>query len=187
LRAIRDILREETRGAQVEPGTVVSEEVNTAAEREMAELATQYEAIRRDMPPSGARTRRMSELFSAMRAKAAAVLPLLAAFEQSASPGRRLAAVAILQMFPQIEHVDWLVERMDPESERPFLSYQAAVALAEAARGLAPRHCSRLITALQRAIDLAGRLPDDPARLNVLQTAREELNQKCVAAGHARP
>jgi hypothetical protein len=178
LRAIRDILQEELRSPQEHPAET-SEIVNAAAQSEIVALAEQYEQIRRDMQSGGPRTRRMTEVFSSMRAKAASVIPLLTQFEQSSSAGRRLVAIAILQMFPNGQDLTWLAQRLDPEEEKPFIGYQAAVALLEAVRGLPSTDCARLREALSRAKELAQRLSGDEARIHVLTNAEQELSRRC--------
>lgn len=182
LRAIRDILREES-PAPAERAAPVSEVVNAAAQAEVLDLAARYEQLRRDLPSGGERTRRMAELFSTMRSKAAGVVPLLAEFQQSALPGKRLAAVAILQMFPNAGCLDWLAQRLDPEVEKPFMGYQAAVALLESARNLPLSACPQLRSALEQATRVAQALAGDPGRLNVLNNARQECARRCANAG----
>jgi hypothetical protein len=132
------------------------------------------------MRAGGARTRHMTSIFSRMKAKASGVRSLLNEFEQSSSAGNRLAGIAVLQMFPSVEHVDWLAERLDnPELEKPFVGYQAAIALLEAARTLPRTDCDRLKTAVEKAKLLAEKMPDDPDRLLVLEAVEQELFRKC--------
>ncbi len=157
MHAIRDVLREEA-PYPAELPTQTSEVISSTAQAEIIDLAERYEQIRREMPSGGTRTRRMTEVFSSMKAKAARVVPLLPEFKQSASPGKRLAGIAILQMFPNVEHLDWLGQRLDPEVEKPFVGYQAAVALLEAARSLPVSECQKVRVALAEARELADRL-----------------------------
>jgi len=180
LRAIRDTLLEESEGTQasvlLEPLVVL----DRRAQDEVLKLAADYEQIRRDMPSGGLRTSKMTAMFSQMKTKAAGVQVLLEEFEQSASPGVRLAAIAILQMFPSAKHLDWLAERLDnPDVEQPFVGYQAAVALLEAVKALPSEECGRLQSALDRAAKLAKRLPSDSDRILVLKSAEQELNRRC--------
>jgi hypothetical protein len=58
------------------------------------------------MQSGGARTRRMTAIFSEMKAKVAGVIALLDNFEKSDSPGIRLSAIAVLQMFPSTQHLN---------------------------------------------------------------------------------
>lgn len=182
LRAIRDTLLEESGGIQpvsalLRPPAVL----DNNARAEVQKLAADYEQVRRDMPEGGLRTQRMAALFSEMKIKAAAVQVLLEEFEQSASPGMRLAAIAILQMFPHAEHLNWLAGRLDnPDVEKPFVGYQAAVALLEAARALSVEECGRLKLALERGFALAAGLPGDSDRVSVLKSAEHEFNRRCL-------
>jgi len=180
LRAIRDTLLEETGTPQVSVLLQPPAVLDSNAQAEVLKLAADYEQIRRDMPSGGPRTLRMAAIFSEMKIKAAGVQVLLDRLEQNASPGVRLAAIAILQMFPNAQHLDWLAERLDnPNLEQPFVGYQAAVALLEAARALSTNECERVRAALQRAFTLSQRLPNDSDRILVLKSAEHELNRRC--------
>jgi hypothetical protein len=179
LRAIRDILLEESNAPPAEIPARQEITVDAGSEREILDLAAEYERIRREMPASGSRTSQMAGVFARMKAKAARVQPLLSKFEKGSSPGARLAAIAILQMFPDEQHLDWLAVRLDPEEEKPFIGYQAAVALAEAVRGLSCMQAKHIRDALTEAKRLAQRLQGDPARISVLENAEEELQRKC--------
>jgi hypothetical protein len=180
LRAIRDILREESPAAQADDLPELAALVDNEAQAEMLRLAAEYEALRRQMPSSGARTSRMTAIFSEMKTKAAGVRALLQQFEKSRSPGVRLAAIAILQMFPSAAHLNWLAQRLDnPDVEKPFVGYQAAVALLEAARTLPSSECAALRAALTNARTLANKLPSDANRIQVLGIANKEANKRC--------
>ena len=180
LRAIRDVLREESRSPEAQPAEA-PETVTSAAQAEINALAEQYDQIRREMPAGGPRTRRMAELFSSMRAKAAGVLALLPECEKSPSAGRRLVAIAILQMFPAADHLEWLAERLFDETEKPFVGYQAAEALLEAARNLPVEDCPRMRRAVDQAIALAQRAAVAQDRLELLNNAKKELSRRCPA------
>jgi hypothetical protein len=82
-------------------------------------------------------------------------------------------------MFPTAHDLDWLAERLDPEKERPFVGYQAAIGLLQAVRGLPSTNCAALRKAVDKARGLAERLPDDPPRIEVLKSAADELKEKC--------
>jgi len=178
LLAMRDILLEKSRVSQVETIEQPPQPIDSKAQAEILALASEYERVRREMPAGGARTSRMAAIFSEMRTKAPGVQALAEQFEQSSSPGSRLAAIAILQMFPTAQHLDWLGERLDPNVEKPFVGYQAAVALLEAARSLSSQYGAQLKSALSRARTLAQKLPSDTDRINVLKTAEEELQRR---------
>lgn len=180
LRAIRDILQEESRSPQDMTAMEGPALVDHSARKDMLTLAAEYDEIRAKESAGGSRTRRMAAVFSKMRAKAAGVRALLVEFESSSSPGIRLAAIAILQMFPDARHVIWLAGRLDnPEVETPFVGYQAAVALLEAVRTLPTTECDQLNAALSEATSLARKLPTDPDRIQLLVTAEQERSRRC--------
>jgi hypothetical protein len=183
LRAIRDILQEESRSPLATAATEGPPIVDNSARTEMLALAAEYEEIRRKESAGGERTRHMAAVFSKMRARAAGVRALLDEFESSNAAGIRLAAIAILQMFPDARHVLWLAGRLDnPEIEMPFVGYQAAAALLEAVRTLPTTECTQLKAALSEAKSLAQKLSTDPDRIQVLAIAEQERSRKCSAA-----
>ena len=104
------------------------------ARREIEDLATEYERIRRSMPAGDERTRRMEVVASRMRTLALSTYPLLPELTNSSSAGSRLAAVATLQAIPDARFTTWLGKRV--ATERPFVGYHAAIALLSAARAL---------------------------------------------------
>jgi hypothetical protein len=180
LRAIRDILHEEARGP--EPASAIEQPaaVDSSARAEVLAMAAEYEEIRKNERAGGERTRHMTAVLSRMKARAAGVRGLLEEFRNSSSPGIRLAAIAILQMFPDVRYLDWLADRLDnPEVEKPFAGYHAAVALLEAARTLPTTDCAKLKSALAKAKSLGEKLPSDPDRLHVLAIAQQEHSRRC--------
>jgi HEAT repeat protein len=89
----------------------------------------------------------MEEVFQRMRALATAAVPLLDELASSPLPGDRLGAVAILQVFASSEHLPFLVERVG--TERPFVGYHAAKALAFAVEAVDPGTYPSLRQALE--------------------------------------
>ena len=194
LRAIRDILNDNAAVASIERKALLpSGQVRPEDQKAFLDLATEYEEIRYRMPSGWQRTQRMTAIFSRMTAKAATVKALLPELQQNASAGNRLGAIAILQSFPNAAHLEWLAERLNHEQERPFVGYQAAVALLEAVRSLPATNCGALRAALERASTLAARLTTDPPRIRVLEAASIELKRKCgkakgaAASGRRKP
>jgi hypothetical protein len=130
-------------------------------------LAAEYEDIRASMPSGDARTRRMEVVFAKMRAIGRAAYGIRYELIQSPSPGRRLQAIAALQVGPDYELLDWLADRI--LVERPFVSYHALVALNMAAADKrAQEHVDELQVALQKAVQNAEKLPAESDRLKVL-------------------
>lgn len=90
-------------------------------------LAREYEETRSSMPSGDARTQAMEVVMAKMRTLGRAAYALRTELSKSRSPGRRLMAIACLQMIPDFDMLEWLVERV--ERETPFVSYHALVAL----------------------------------------------------------
>jgi hypothetical protein len=146
---------------------------------ELKELAREYEHLRKTMLSGDERTRRMEGVMTRMRTQAQYAYPLVAGLAKSTSPGERLIAVAILETLPTPEYLAWLAERLDPEQEKPFLSYHAALALLYAVRKIDKKDCYLVKTALQRAAYLTKNLPEGTDRRFTLATALEEYNKRC--------
>jgi len=178
LRAIRDILSETVPSPMAATLAPVPPPVDAASREAALQLAKAYDQIRTKMPAGDERTRIMEGVFSQMKITAPKVQGSLSAFQQSSSAGERLMAIAVLDMFPEAKHLAWLAERMDPEHENPFVAYHAAVALLDAVTNLSSEDSAKLEAALAEAKKLALRLPGDPARLNILARAEEELARK---------
>ncbi len=131
------------------------------------ELAAEYERVRASMPSGDARTRRMEVVVSKMRALGEAVIPLRHEFRVSPTPGQRLVAIASMQVSPDYEALDWLVQCV--KSEKPFMGYHAALALLVAARD--PRASAYLpeLRAARRGIEaIEAGLPADSDRTSIL-------------------
>lgn len=199
LRAIRDILQEfhisdetfmpglPTPGAMPEflqpaAATMVQPPVDVPSRDAALELAREYDRVRASMPSSSERTRAMEAVFSKMKIVAPKTQAFVDEFQKDPSAGVRLMAIAVLDMFPNSEHLDWLAERLDPEREQPFVAYHAAVALLDAVTNLPPECCAKLDAAIAKAQKLAARLEGDSSRLNVLTRARQDLKRKCQEA-----
>src|SRR5262249_10157256 len=108
-----------------------------------------------------ARTRKMTEIFARMRSLAASVRASFPEFKLGASAGERLAAVAILQMFPSSTELSWLAERLDPNQERAFFGYQAAQDLLQDEGSLPSYDCQDLLNSVTAALAL-----EKPTRTN---------------------
>src|SRR5215210_798061 len=140
------------------------------------QLAQEYEQIRATMPKGDTRTRRMEVVITKMRTLALAAYPLLQELTNSGSPGERLTAVAILQVRPNPDYLDWLARRL--AEEKPFIGYHAGVALLVAVRNL---DTSDYGTKLQQAIQKARESvawKKDTDRYRVLSDAEKELREQ---------
>lgn len=185
LHAIHDILYNEECLEQIGEASATAA-VSESDRRAMLALSAEYEKIRQEMPVGGERTQRMTAVASKMTARAASVRSMLRELQDSTWAGERLAAIAILQMFPEAEALGWLAERLDPDLERLFIGYQASVALLQAVRGLPSGACRALDEAINTAMRLAEKVTDDKPRLDVLKSAQKELQRKCPD-GASRP
>jgi hypothetical protein len=113
-------------------------------------LASEYDRVRREMIASDERTAHMEALVARMRTLALAGYDELAQFANSASPGERLVAVAMLQVKPDPAYLEWLVERI--LKERPFIVYHALEALRRAAETLPAADRSRIKELLEQKV-----------------------------------
>jgi hypothetical protein len=175
LRAVADVL---TRRPVAQAERRSREAPETEVPAKIAALARAYDEVRDTMRAGSVRTWRMTEIVGGMIAEAPAAIKALELLKASESAGERLAAVAILRAFPQEEQLDWLAERLDPEQEKPFVGYQAATSIAQAVRSLPDGADRKLETAIDRAVALAKRNPDDPPRIRMLEQAQRELRMR---------
>jgi hypothetical protein len=140
-----------------------------------------YERTRQRMRASDARTRRMEQIFQKMRNLATASYPLLDELAASYSPGERLAAVAILQVFAAEQSLPFLVKLIS--SEKPFVGYHAAKALQFAVGALDAHTYPQLLEAIQKAQQalISAAVGFDSDRAKVLHEAEAELQSSLNA------
>lgn len=139
---------------------------------QLISFALEYERIRAAMPAGDERTRRMEVVIAKMRTLGIAGFPLVDEFARGSSVGQHLAAIAILQVKPDSQHIDWLAERF--RKEPPFVCYHAGVALLTAARVL-PSDRTQLLASIQKAKQLVGSGKESTDRFKVLDSAEKEL------------
>ena len=123
----------------------------------------------------------MDQIFQKMRSIATASYPLLDELAASPSPGERLAAVAILQVFAAERWIPFLVRLIG--SEKPFVGYHATKALQFAVGAMEATLYPQLLEAIQEAraaLDTAS-VGFDTDRRTVLQSAEQELRQTIAA------
>ena len=134
-----------------------------------------YERTRQRMRASHERTHRMEQILEKMRVLATASYPLLDELASSPSPGERLAAVAILQVFATEQFLPFLVKLVG--SEKPFVGYHAVKALHFAVGSSNPRVYPQLLEALRDAQALldSAAVGFDTDRHSVLRAAEQEL------------
>jgi hypothetical protein len=146
--------------------------------RQAEELAAEYERVRRLMQPGDERTRRMEVVVAKMRTIGLAIFSLRHELADSRSPGKRLVAIAALQVKPDYDMLEWLAERTT--SETPFVAYHSLVALLQAIRAPDARtHRSAIDRAVEKAKQLRkslGAETDRVHQLNEIEAAVRALD-----------
>lgn len=134
-----------------------------------------YERTRQRMRASQERTQRMEQIFAKMLGLATASYPLLDELANSPSPGERLAAIAILEVFASERFLPFLVRLVGVE--KPFVGYHAIKALHFAVGALEPRAHAKLLEAIEdaeKALERA-RVGSNTDRRTLLRSAEQEL------------
>ena len=123
----------------------------------------------------------MQQIFDKMCNLATASYPLLDELARSPTPGERLAAVAILQVFDADQFLPFLVKLVG--SEKPFIGYQATLSLKFAAGALDPSIYPLVLKAIKeaQAALTSASVGFDNDRQGVLRKAEDEL-QKTIQA-----
>ena len=137
--------------------------------------ARMYERTRQRMKGSNDRTRQMEAVFQKMRALVNASYPLLQELASSPSPGDRLAAISILQVFSDEAFLPFLVNLVG--SEKPFVGYHATRALHFAVGSLDTRAYPTLLSSLHLAQEAlkTENIGFDSDRQSELRAAESEL------------
>ncbi|HXX20878.1 MAG TPA: hypothetical protein VEJ46_15850 [Candidatus Acidoferrum sp.] len=172
----REVPKEELAAADRVSRLVTESELPTIRAK-MLEFAHEYEATRSDMKPGPERTRVMNAIVAKMRTLALAAKPLLSEFlDASDSPGKRLAAITILQLSPSLHCLEWLADRMS--EEQPFVFFHASLALLAAVRLYARSAERELRSAVSRALKTVKSFkggPPDRNTIDALELALSEL------------
>ncbi|RRA47727.1 hypothetical protein [Acidipila sp. EB88] len=158
------------------PNSTLRKTAESAIKQRMLGFAQEYETLRASMHAGPERTRAMNAVMAKMRTLAlAADLFLEEWMGAISSPGRRLAAIAILQMKPQMAAVPWLVERM--RLEQPFVFFHASVALLNAARRFGGTDRATLAEAVRASLARVQSFGEnaDPNTVRLLTLAQSEL------------
>ncbi len=133
------------------PNSTLRKAAEEAIRTRMLGFAQEYETTRASMHAGAERTRAMNAVVAKMRTLALAADLFLDEWMGAVnSPGRRLAAICILQLKPEMRAVPWLVERM--RVEQPFVFFHASVALLNAVRRFGAAERTALSSALQAAL-----------------------------------
>lgn len=133
-------------------------------------LCTEYETIRKVMPSGPDRTQAMTEVLVKMRMIGPAVSSFVEEFKGSTAAGKRLAAVAIMQIEPDKADFAWLTERF--RVDQPFIFYHAAIALFNIHRTGSSERRRQAQTAAQESLEIIGKFegPQDRNTLHVLKS-----------------
>jgi hypothetical protein len=162
-------------------GGFLSEVRLSDIQKRMSEFAREYDETRANMQPGQNRTRAMNAIVARMHVMAILAQPLLSGFAESDQPGKRLAAISILELRPSLDYVSWLVERMSKET--PFLLFHASLALRETVRKYKEFAGPGLRAAISRSLEVldrfereSGKTADGNTKM-VLQSTLSELGE----------
>jgi len=185
-RSAKEAEKRETPAVEVTPSEIEaatrvgrmteSSDLSTIRAR-MLEFAREYEATRSNMKPSPTRTRAMNAIVAKMRTLGIAATPLLRELAyDNTSPGKRLAALAILQLAPDLTYLDWIVERMG--TEQPFILFHASLVLLAMVRSYGVQSRQELAAAVARSLNVVKSFSGGPPDHNTVDTlilAQSEL------------
>lgn len=150
--------------AEKRPGEISTEQIRSAARVEvqartldnstlrdqLQQLCIEYEAVRKMLRAGRERTRAMTEVLLKMRTLGPAVVGFLPELKASDSPGKRLSAVAIMQIDPDKADIGWLLDRFT--EDKPFIFYHAAVALQKVAGQGGEKRAAQARDAAEKAL-----------------------------------
>lgn len=169
-------------GKRLQEGELPASVVTRAAREKLLSLAQEYDRTRSEMPASSERTVRMNEIAAQMRVLSVSCRPMLGLLMTGQSEGRRLAAICILQVVPELGFFHWLIERIFNENQA-FLLYQSSIAILNIVRNVRTHmYVDREKTRrdIQGAIDhvkgFKGGAPDRNT-IAVLEEALEEIER----------
>jgi cellulose biosynthesis protein BcsQ len=144
--------------------------------QKLLQLARDYEEIRINMPGGDNRTRVMEGIVAWMKSISNDPTSFLPTLTKSKSPGERLVAIAKLQKFPNLKYIDWLAAHVG-DVEKPFIGYNAAVALYIASRTFWKENKMEIENALLTAKSNIEKYQyKDPNQIKVIRTALNEVN-----------
>ena len=147
--------------------------------KQIHDLAALYDHLRACIPEGKARTGMMSIVASNLQMLAPAAESVVPNLARSTSPGRRLAAICILQARPRRDYLSWLAHRLDTET--PFVGYESCRAIAAAATELSGNDVDAIEEVSAAVADARARLgsgPDTEGRARVLDEADALLRPK---------
>ncbi len=159
------------------PNSTLRKSAEAAIKARMLGFAQEYDTVRASRHAGSDRTRAMNAVVAKMRTLALAADLFLDELQSAGdSPGKRLAAICILQMKPDLQAVPWLVERM--KVEQPFVFFHASVALLNTVRRYGSSEKTTLGNALKAALAQVQSFGDkaDANTVRLLTLAQSELD-----------
>ncbi|HMG15998.1 MAG TPA: AAA family ATPase [Saprospiraceae bacterium] len=142
---------------------------------EILQLAKEYEEIRENMIGGNSRTKLMAKVLVRMKSLIIESDNILPKFTESKSAGERLVAIAKLQKFPSLDYLEWLANHVG-DSEKPFIGYQAFVALYIATKAFGNTNKLEISNALIKAEKNLNKYRyKDPNQIDILKSAKTEL------------
>jgi hypothetical protein len=163
---------------QLQSAGVDQTTVLASIEEQIIRFSAQYESIRSLMSPGLPRTTEMNRIMGGLRTLGISAKPLLPKLTISGRPGDRLAAIAVLQTEPAPPYLNWLVERFS--IEQPFVFFQAALALRQAALAASFADARRLRDGIKSALAKVTAFKDgtDQPTISVLSDALAIVEKK---------
>jgi hypothetical protein len=140
-------------------------------------LAARYNETRDVMAAGDSRTIVMERIAAEMRDVASQAPHFMPELVKSSDPGERLAAIMALQVGARAEYLPWLADRVDPQTEKPFVGYHAAVALRVAANRLPIEDIATIRSCVEQA-RARSRLRPDSDRDRTMQLALADLARR---------
>ncbi|MEP7110291.1 MAG: toll/interleukin-1 receptor domain-containing protein [Ferruginibacter sp.] len=151
--------------------------------QQVTSFANLYERTRQLMKPSHDRTIKMQAIFDKMKSIAHVCYPFLEEFSKSPLPGERLAAISILQTFAIDDYFTFLAKTIG--SEKPFVGYQAVLAISFAINSVTPKSYDALANTIAMAKQklVNAEVGFDTDRFIELTRAENELNNNIKDSG----
>jgi cellulose biosynthesis protein BcsQ len=141
----------------------------------LLQLASEYDYLRKKLPSGNNRTSQMESVVSRMKAILADSKIDPSQFMSSESPGKRLIAIASLQVAPNLKYLPWLVEHVG-DVEKPFIGYQASVALYISSRAFAKTNRELLLNTLDTGLKNIRKYSyQDINQIDTIEIAKKEL------------
>jgi hypothetical protein len=139
-------------------------------------LAIEYDNTRALMTSADNKTRELEKIVSKMRTVGQAAYGIRYELMASPSPGRRLQAVACLQVQPDFELLSWLANRVQEESS--FVIYHVLIALIVAIHHADARnHLNEIEAAARKSADGVPKSGDRANAYSALQEGIAKLRK----------